>query len=143
MRRIHALGFVLLLPALVALLAAPGCSKKDDTTPGKGTVAMCDQGGKGGKNGGKPAAGSGVLTELASTGWGTLTGKVTYAGDPPTPKENIDPGNKDVKNCHAGASKEELIEQTWIVNKDNKGVENVVIYLRAPEGKYFKIKDED
>src|SRR6266542_3450787 len=48
--------------------------------------------------------------------------------------------NKDKDKCHEGAKEDELIEQTWIVNKENKGVENVIIFLKAPEGKFFKIK---
>ncbi len=138
MRRIQALGMLLLLPALAVVMTTPGCSKKDEPAPkgGKGN----DQVGKGSNKGApKPAE----MKELASTGWGTLTGKVTYDGDPPAePKLNMS-GNKDEKACHEGAKEKEIVEQLWLVNKETKGVENVVIYLRAPEDTYFKIKDED
>ena len=43
------------------------------------------------------------------------------------------------KSCHAGADERELIEQTWLVNKDNKGVSDVIIFLQPPEGKFFPI----
>jgi hypothetical protein len=127
------LGLLALLPALGLMVAAPGCGKKEEAAP---PPKKMDGGNKGANTGGKK-------TELASTGWGTLSGTVVYDGTPPEPKALDMKGNKNADACHDTKDKDQLIEQTWLVNKDNKGVENVVIYLRAPEGKYFKIKDED
>jgi hypothetical protein len=83
---------------------------------------------------------NGESTELASTGWGTLSGTVVYDGLPPAPKTQNMKGNKDEKHCQL-APKEEQVVQTWLVNKENRGVANVIVSLRAPEGKFFKIKD--
>ena len=79
------------------------------------------------------------LTELASTGWAKLNGTVTYDGTPPAPKPLSMRGSFDEKNCQDGATERELVEQTWLVNKENKGVSDAIIFLKPPEGKYFKI----
>jgi hypothetical protein len=136
MRRTHAFGLLALLPALGLMVAAPGCGKKEEPAPPPKKMD-----GDGANKGGKQ--GDGKKSELASTGWGTLRGTVVYDGDPPKPAKLDMKGNKNEDACHAEAKPEELIEQTWLVNEKDKGVENVVVYLQAPEGKYFKIKDED
>jgi hypothetical protein len=141
MRRWHTLGVLILVPALGMLVAAPGCSKKEE--PAKKTDGQAGDGGKGGKKdggtngGGKP----GEMTELAPKEWGTLTGTVTYKGTPPEPKKIDMSSSKDKDACHTGASPRELVEQTWLVNKDNKGVSDVIIFLQPPEGKFFKIHE--
>jgi hypothetical protein len=74
--------------------------------------------------------------ELVSTGWASLKGKVTFDGDPPEPvdfRESI-AGNKDKTHC----LKADIEDPTWIVD-DNKGVANVVVWVRPPKGKYFPI----
>jgi hypothetical protein len=86
-----------------------------------------------------PGGKDGKLTELASDGWATLSGRVTYDGTPPAPKKIDMKNNKDNAACHKGATEKELVEQTWLVSKENKGVANVVIFLKPPEGKFFKI----
>jgi hypothetical protein len=91
----------------------------------------------------RPAAAALKKGELPSTGWGALTGTVSYDGDPPIPKMIDFGGNKDAQNCHAGAAPQELVDQTWLVNEKNKGVPNAVIALRPPARYYFKIKPED
>jgi hypothetical protein len=80
--------------------------------------------------------------ELASTGWGSLSGKVTLDGKIPdivdlTPammKHNdkaccLDPKAKDV----------EKKDTTWLVDPKTKGVANVVVWIKAPAGTYFPI----
>jgi hypothetical protein len=146
MRRLQPLAVVLLLPALALLMAAPGCGKKTDEQPKKpgGDQAAAD-----GTKPGKEKQGDGgkekddTLTELASTGWGTLSGTITYDGDPPAPVKLAIASEDHKKQCFPGASERELIDQTWLVDPKSKGVENAVIFLKAPAGKYFKIKDED
>ncbi len=139
MRRYQPLGVLILLPALALFLGAPGCSKKEEGKKSGDGVAKGDGKPADGGNGGGKKEEGGAKTELDNKEWGTLTGTVTYDGTPPEPKKIDMSQSKDRDACHADASEKEVIEQTWIVNKQNKGVANVVIYLKAPEGKYFKI----
>jgi hypothetical protein len=78
-------------------------------------------------------------TELASTGWARLKGKVTYDGAPPELDDFTESmaGNKDKDYC----LKADTENPTWIVD-DHKGVANVVIWVRPPKGKYFAIPDD-
>jgi hypothetical protein len=82
-------------------------------------------------------------TELESTGWGELTGQVVYDGTPPPVPPLQMAGNADEKKCHEGAEPFEKMDQTWMVDATSKGVANVVIYLKPPDDKFFKIRDED
>jgi hypothetical protein len=78
-------------------------------------------------------------TGLVSSGWAKLKGKVTYDGDPPEVGDFRDSmaGNKDKEYC----LKADTEDPTWIVGED-KGVANVVVWVRPPKGKYFPIPDE-
>jgi hypothetical protein len=78
-------------------------------------------------------------TLLASHGWARLKGKVTYDGDPPALDDFRDSiaGNKDKEHCLKG----DIEDPTWIVDED-KGVANVVVWVRPPAGKYFPIPDD-
>jgi hypothetical protein len=127
--------FSLLVPALVLLTVAPGCSKKKD---GGG-----DQAGEVKKDGGNGGDTSGKKTALDAKLDGVITGTVTYDGDPPAPSpiKGMDK-HQDAAGCLMG-SKEEKNVQTWIVNSENKGVANVVVWLKPPAGKYFPVSDED
>jgi hypothetical protein len=141
MRRYQPLAVLILLPALCLMLAAPGCGKKEEPAKGDnaGKKKKSDEqpGDDGEEKGGKETK----MTELDNKEWGTLTGTVTYKGEPPEPAKINMGDNKDKSACHQDADPRELIEQKWLVNADNKGVENVVIYLKAPKGKFFKIHE--
>src|SRR5260370_28380582 len=50
--------------------------------------------------------------------------------------------HKDSAGCLKGGPAETR-DAPWVVNKDNKGVANVVVWLEPPAGKYFALKDED
>ena len=57
--------------------------------------------------------------------WGDLDAQFLYKGTPPTPaKLQI---TKDPEFC----GKHNLVEETVVVNKENKGLANVVVYLMA------------
>ncbi len=134
MRRLHALA--VLVSVLALSLVISGCGGQDDAA------------GKKKKRGQLRGSGEGQTakeyTELDSKGWGTLSGTVTYDGDPPTPALINMTGNQDKDKCHATKEPEQdLRDPTWVVDPKNKGVANVVIFLRPGEGKIFKIKDED
>ena len=60
------------------------------------------------------------------TGWGTLRGRFTFDGDPPTmPPYNA---NKDPATCAPGGN---APKQEWLVVDDaTKGIKNVAVYLR-------------
>ncbi len=77
---------------------------------------------------------------LASTGWGSLTGKVTYNGEPPAEVSLIDLMKKhNDKGCclDPKAKPFEKIDPTWLVDKKTKGVANVMIWINAPVGTYL------
>ena len=138
MRRLQPLGVLILIPAVCLLFTAPGCGKNDEKPPAK---AANNQGAKNKDTGSGSGSKGGDLTELASTGWGTLTGTVTYEGTPPKEKKINMADNKNAAACHEGAKESEVVEQTWLVNPKNKGVANVAVWLKPPEGKYFKIHE--
>src|SRR5262249_50061925 len=127
-------GLVLVLvPALAVVLA--GCGGDKDNAP-KSTGAA-KSGGGGGGGGGKFASSSGgAKAPLEATGVCTLKGKVTYDGDPPK-RADLKPAiemQQDKNHCLQG----ETLDPTWIVD-ENKGVANVVVWLRPPDGKFFVI----
>ncbi len=130
MRPIH-FGALLLTATLAACLAAVGCG--GGATPTKGPTPRKDADGKGGA--------SGAPTPVASKGWGTLKGKVSIDGMPDVAKLNealtaeINK-NKDKDHCLKG-SDDEKSQQTWKVN--DGGVADVFVWLKAPEGHFFKI----
>jgi hypothetical protein len=72
---------------------------------------------------------SGSQAQNAAGGWGTIKGQVIYAGDQaPAPMElKVD---KDQAHCLANDKK--LFDETWVVNKKNKGVRYVFIWLEDP-----------
>ena len=64
---------------------------------------------------------------MASTGWGSLKGQVTYDGEPPMLGNLEIPADKNKDVCEKG----DIRIQTWKVGPD-KGVANVVVWLRLP-----------
>jgi hypothetical protein len=72
---------------------------------------------------------------IEGKGVGTIKGKITLDGDAPTDaKVKMDKSNKDIDHCMKGDTE----DVTWLVGKD-KGLANVVVYLKAPAGSYFKV----
>jgi plastocyanin len=69
---------------------------------------------------GEPAAGD---SSSAVEGWGDLTMRFVYDGDPPAPQQvNI---TSDVEFC----SKHPPMDESLVVNPDDKGIANVVVFL--------------
>jgi hypothetical protein len=115
------------------LMLTAGCGEKKEA-PKMG-------GGSGGDN--KPAADTGSKT--ASTGertalkspvTGTLKGRVTFVGQVPAAKDFTEQMEKqaDKSHCLQGPK----TDPEWMVSAD-KGVANVIVWLRPPDGKYFDI----
>jgi plastocyanin len=67
-------------------------------------------------------------TASAQDGTGTLKMRITYGGDPPVPAK-IDV-NKDVEFC----GKFGLVEERLVVNPENKGIKDIVVYVYTGRG---------
>ncbi|HZZ77563.1 MAG TPA: hypothetical protein VFE62_03535 [Gemmataceae bacterium] len=82
---------------------------------------------------------------LPSTGWGSLKGKVTLDGDIPpmadlTGKMMI---HVDKACClDKKAKPEEKVDLTWVVDPKTKGIANVAVWIKAPEGTFFPIHEK-
>jgi hypothetical protein len=128
--RIFALA--LLAPATLAL--ALGCGKKDQ-------VAGPTGGGPQPSGSGPGSAASGPKTPVEFKGEASIKGKFVFDGDMAAIKDDGSllkqmEGNKDKEHCTAAGA--DTAAFTWRVNPENKGVENVVIWVEPPDGKYFK-----
>jgi hypothetical protein len=77
------------------------------------------------------------LAAAAREGWGTVKGQVVFTGAAvPAPQPlKVD---KDRDHC---LSKGELKAVTWAVNESNKGVANVVVFLRPEPGQKLPVHD--
>ena len=128
MRRWYLSRLAALLPALALGAFLAGCSG-GKTEPTKAEEV-------------DPGAPKDTKKEpLASKGRGTLKGVVTLVGTPPTPFDLTEHKDyKEQKGCHAEPN---LKDETWVVDGASKGVANVVVWLKAPEGSYFKMEDKD
>jgi hypothetical protein len=143
MKQYRVWGAIVVAPILAIALATVGCgggekkSEKPGAGSGGGNVAK-ESGGSGG--GGKGGSTGGGLTEVPSTGTATIKGKVTFAGAQVPARKDLKPqmeAQADKDHCLKGPTE----SMEWIVGAD-KSVANVVVWLRAPSGHYFKIPDE-
>jgi len=116
--------------ALTMALTTTGCGKKKEETAEEAQPVKAKEAGA--------AIGK---TELKANLDGTLRGRVTLEGDLPTITPAPMEKHQDSATCMAGQDFEK-IDQKWIIGKD-KGIANVVIFLKAPAGTYFPISKED
>src|SRR5262245_60259412 len=65
-----------------------------------------------------------VAPAALGQGWGTIKGRVVYAGDPPQLPPL--PVNKDVMHCLSNGP---IPDETWVVHPKNKGVRWVAVWL--------------
>lgn len=91
-------------------------------------------------DGGSKSAPAGKLEALDTKGAGSVEGKIVFDGTPPAPKA-IDMSKDETGHCKKGPDGEK-IDQTWVVDA-NGGVGNVIVWVQAPKGKYFKLTDKD
>jgi hypothetical protein len=123
---------------LAASLVLAGCSnpgeKKARTSESAAETSTAESSTK--ESGDKMATKSGEKEPLVGKGLATLKGKVTFEGTPP-PVQMIDIPNtvKEKDLCLQGDTR----VQTWKVGGSDHGVGDVVVWLRAPAGKYFEI----
>src|SRR5947209_2615813 len=116
-----------------ALLAFAGCGGPSSEPSDEGLFPP-----------GEAAVAGAALTPVDdSLGTVTVTGTVTIDGDvPPAPEIPAIRGNQDASVCLAGTP-DEVTEPTWRVNPGNKGVANVVVWVKPPKDKYFKKPADD
>jgi hypothetical protein len=100
--------------------STPATTKPSTTKPSGGTADMKGSGGE--------------KTPVEAKATATIKGKVTYDGTPPTPKslKDVMAAHADKDMCLAGDTNDPL----WIIGAD-KGVANVVVWVKAPDGKYL------
>jgi hypothetical protein len=146
MKRSTFLATIFIMPAFG--IFALGCGSSEDSTRdmpprSKGTSSSGGSGSKGadtkeakGAQGGGGAGAVAGATELESTGSATLKGTITFDGNPPA--QAAVKMEKDPDYCKKTDPKK---LQVWDLGP-NKGVANVVVWLRAPKGKCFKIPDD-
>lgn len=72
------------------------------------------------------AASAGTEAVVTGTGWGTLTGRFTYAGTPGDPQALV--VDKDLEVCGKAGMK--LLDRALLVDPSSKGVSNVVVFAR-------------
>jgi hypothetical protein len=131
MFRFRLFGAILMVPVLAIGLTVAGC--------GGGEKKTAESSGSKKSKSEKKHEGttsSSGKTALKPTGFATIKGKVTYDGTPPAavdlaPKFE---GNANKDYCLKGPH----TDPTWIVGPD-KGVKNVVLWLKPPAEKYFDI----
>lgn len=84
----------------------------------------------------------GAQEQLPDKGYGSLAGKVTLDGPVPAIVDLTERmKNHPDKACclNANAKALEKIDPTWLVDPKTKGIANVVIWAKAPDGMYFPI----
>jgi hypothetical protein len=117
----------------LAAFLASGCGGNTDPKPNLTTTDAGKD--KSTKDAGKTGE---TKTELANTDWGKIEGEVVFDGEPPA-VENVDFGDsKDKEYCEKG----DATKQTWKINAANKGLANVVVWLKAPPDKFFKVNPD-
>lgn len=110
------------LLATTLTLAALGCGDKPErrrtkaTTPPAASTAGAQT----------PAAGGSA--PAAASGWGSIKGKLVWGGAD-VPKQPEITVEKDKPWC-TDNGKEKLFDETLVVNKDNKGVQNVIVFIK-------------
>src|SRR5437762_11405085 len=80
-------------------------------------------------------------------GWGSVSGRVTYDGDPPVPEslvpEILKLMNAQDKACCKAGPANQKVRQNWVVDPKSKGVANVIVFIKPPKGTVFPIHKDD
>jgi hypothetical protein len=153
MRRFSLTALLAILPAVMLGLLLTGCGGKkgddEDEGPSRPSKrAPRPQGDTGGEK----------QTPIKATEYGTITGQVTWSGDPPNVDEltkNLQAGiNNDRDYCLSGVTKDgkknpshpiqnyEKEEQVYRIG-ENKGLGNVFVWIAPAEsGHYFEVPQD-
>lgn len=122
------MNFIAQLRLFVAVAAATclvGCGRSASftKTPEVAKVSLIRDAlvGPGGADAGDAAAST-------STGWGTLKGRLTYAGDPPQMPPMSEALKKDPATCAPGGKPPQ--QQFLLVDSGSKGIANIVLFAR-------------
>lgn len=82
-----------------------------------------------------------------ATGWGSLSGVVTFDGDIPKEvslvPEILKLNDAVDRACCNAAPKNQKIKPNWIIDPKTKGIANVVVWIKPPPKMAFPIHDED
>lgn len=133
------------VPMFLGLVViAGGCGGGDKKDSGSGVTKPKEGSGSSstGSSSGSKTATKGDKTALTAAMTGSIKGKVTVDGAVPEPKD-LDAAMKakaEFSHCLKDNPKNKK-DPTWMVSP-NKEVKNVVVWLRAPQGKYFSVPDD-
>lgn len=72
---------------------------------------------------------------VSAAEWATLRGRLVYDGTPPVPKKIV--VDKDIEVC----GQQDLIDETLLVNPQNKGIRNIVVQLDVGRGEKLEIHE--
>jgi hypothetical protein len=141
MRRHSIVGVCLLIPALLLLGGVSGCGKKTtDASPVASATTTTTTGSASPSTSPSGTPKKGKRDPVEGDLVGVLKGKVVYDGTAPKPEAPA-PKLLETKDCVEGAKDFEKHGQKWIIGADG-GVANVVVFLKPPDGKYFKYDPE-
>src|SRR5215471_8951987 len=70
--------------------------------------------------------------------WGTIKGQIVFGGDKVPAAEALKV-DKDQEHC---LQKGPILSRTWTVNPQNKGLSNVVVFLKPDAGQTLPINPE-
>jgi hypothetical protein len=121
------------VPVLAFLVMLPGCGGGGDgkKKPGDGKAGVTSPA--------PPVTPAGVKSEVAATGAGTLKGKVVLVGTPPAPADLKVQMEKQQDKSHC--LPQDPADPTWTLGA-GQGVANVIVWLRPPADKFFKVPAE-
>jgi hypothetical protein len=132
MKRLSRFSVCLLVPVLALTFSVAGCGEKEKPKAADGGKKAS------GDKGAQPAP-AGAPEPIVAKSTGVLKGKIEFDGEPPAAEDFTQrmKEHKDGDICLKGPTK----SSKWVVDS-NKGVKNVVVWLKAPANKFFQLSDE-
>jgi hypothetical protein len=125
-------GVSICLAALPFVWGLAGCGGGDGGGGAKKTTPpVVSEGSGGGKPTAeepKPEGDKAAAPAGAEEGWGTIKGQIVWGGEVPEVQYYIKKGDQNAKDAHVCAV-EGVVKEDLVINKENKGLKWVVIYL--------------